>query len=390
MDFELIREYLLISEEQSFSTAARKLHMSQSTLSKHVLALEEEFGDTLFERERYGVSLTPAGMVLRQHAKSMVSAYDETRQIIAAAKHQTSLRITGMLQNADVVSLLACVAQKLQGSNNGDMLLCPLPAVSFLESLSHADADIVICHEVSEDTYDDSEIERVPLYSNHFFAIVEPTHRFADRDNITLDELKDEPLVRLTGVYPQYGWERVVTVCKNHGFEPKPYSMAADTIVDCLKMNLGEAVLILQKGLAPIESFFGNQRTCMAVDDEDALFTVCAYYRREDADKFKPFIDACLDEAQNFGMEAHEQAKASSRGYFNTRCSTLGEKAGLNEDEQEAMHSFAKGYSIARIAEDLNLSREDTGDLLASVYRKVGVNDKQELLDKIEAVVLPW
>ncbi|MCD8207613.1 MAG: LysR family transcriptional regulator [Bacteroidales bacterium] len=390
MDFELLREYLLISEEQSFSTAARKLHMSQSTLSKHVLALEEEFGDTLFERGRYGVSLTPAGMVLRQHARGMVSAYDETRQIIAAAKHQTSLRITGMLQNADIVSLLSCVAQKLQASNGGDMLLCPLPAVPYLESLARGDADIAICHEVTEDTYGSSEIECVPLYSNHFFAIVEPTHRYADRDNITLDELKDEPFVRLTGVYPQYGWDRIAAVCNNHGFEPKPYSMGAETIVDCLKMNLGDAVLILQKGLAPIESFFGNQRTCMAVDDEDAVFTVCMYYRREDAKKVKPFVDACLEEAQNFGMEAHEQAKATSRGYFNSRCATLAEKAGLNEEEQEAMHSFAKGYSIARIAEELELTNDATSNLLASVFRKVGVNDKQELLDKIEAVVLPW
>ena len=54
------------------------------------------------------------------------------------------------------------------------------------------------------------------------------------------------------------------------------------------------------------------------------------------------------------------------------------------------MGDFAKGRSIDRIAADMAVSRIMVGDLLASVYKKTGVRDRQALIDRIEAVELPW
>ncbi len=60
MDFTLLKSFLAVAEEKSFSAAARNLFLSQQTLSKQVAKLEEDLGTTLFIRSR-PLALTPDG-----------------------------------------------------------------------------------------------------------------------------------------------------------------------------------------------------------------------------------------------------------------------------------------------------------------------------------------
>ena len=64
METAYLHEFAKVAECGSFTAAARELHLTQSTLSKHVALLEREFGADLFVRDRSGVSLTEAGGVL--------------------------------------------------------------------------------------------------------------------------------------------------------------------------------------------------------------------------------------------------------------------------------------------------------------------------------------
>ena len=61
METAYLHEYRCVAECGSFTAAARELHLTQSTLSKHVAALEREFGADLFVRDRSGLKLTAAG-----------------------------------------------------------------------------------------------------------------------------------------------------------------------------------------------------------------------------------------------------------------------------------------------------------------------------------------
>ena len=72
METAYLHEFAKVAECGSFTAAARELHLTQSTLSKHVALLEREFGADLFVRDRSGVSLTEAGGVLRGAIKSSV------------------------------------------------------------------------------------------------------------------------------------------------------------------------------------------------------------------------------------------------------------------------------------------------------------------------------
>lgn len=71
MDFSLLRSFIAVADEKSFSTAARHLFISQQSLSKQISKLEEELGTQLFHRTR-PLELTQDGKLFFQTAKDIL------------------------------------------------------------------------------------------------------------------------------------------------------------------------------------------------------------------------------------------------------------------------------------------------------------------------------
>lgn len=85
METSYLQEYRCVADHGSFTAAARELHVTQSTLSKHVAALEREFDAELFVRDRNGVSLTPEGRVLYAQALQVENVLGRTRSLMRTA-----------------------------------------------------------------------------------------------------------------------------------------------------------------------------------------------------------------------------------------------------------------------------------------------------------------
>lgn len=88
-DWNRVRAFIVAAEEGSLSAAARALGVAQPTLGRQVEQLEEELGLSLFERDRRGIQLTPAGLKLKEHARNMVKA--AAGFSLAAAGQATSI-----------------------------------------------------------------------------------------------------------------------------------------------------------------------------------------------------------------------------------------------------------------------------------------------------------
>ena len=65
MEFRVLQYFLAVAREQSFTSAADYLHLSQPTLSRQLKDLEDELGKQLFVRSNRGITLTDEGMILR-------------------------------------------------------------------------------------------------------------------------------------------------------------------------------------------------------------------------------------------------------------------------------------------------------------------------------------
>ena len=83
MKIDHIRTFLEISDCGNFNRAAENLHVTQSTVSARVKAMEERFGRVLFKRGHSGVELTSAGQHFREYALNIQRLWQQAQQHIS-------------------------------------------------------------------------------------------------------------------------------------------------------------------------------------------------------------------------------------------------------------------------------------------------------------------
>lgn len=88
MDVSLARTFLIVAETGSFIDAARKMNITQSTVSARIKGLEDLLGRPLFTRSKSGAELTGAGELFQKHALAMVRVWQQAQlQVSLADKH---------------------------------------------------------------------------------------------------------------------------------------------------------------------------------------------------------------------------------------------------------------------------------------------------------------
>ncbi|MCQ4636506.1 LysR family transcriptional regulator [Anaerovorax odorimutans] len=78
MELRVLRYFLAVAREETISGAAEALHVTQPTLSRQLMDLEEELGKKLFIRGNRKVTLTEEGMFLRKRAQEITDLVDKT------------------------------------------------------------------------------------------------------------------------------------------------------------------------------------------------------------------------------------------------------------------------------------------------------------------------
>ena len=78
MEIRVLQYFLMVAREENITRAANQLHMTQPTLSRQLMQLEEELQTPLFIRGKRKIELTEAGRLLRRRAEEIVSLVDKT------------------------------------------------------------------------------------------------------------------------------------------------------------------------------------------------------------------------------------------------------------------------------------------------------------------------
>src|SRR2546423_4297473 len=76
MNIRQLECFVAVAEEGSFTRAARRIGITQPSLSQHIRALEEDVDGPVIERLPRGITLTPAGRTLLPEARAAVRAVD--------------------------------------------------------------------------------------------------------------------------------------------------------------------------------------------------------------------------------------------------------------------------------------------------------------------------
>lgn len=144
LDWNQLKAFLETAETGSLSAAARKLGLTQPTLSRQVAAIEQRMGVTLFERVGKAMALTPTGQDLLAHARAMGAAADAL-QLVASGR---SKAVGGVVSVSATYGMAAYFLAPLvrQLREKEPTIAVEVIASDALSDLLRREADIAVRH----------------------------------------------------------------------------------------------------------------------------------------------------------------------------------------------------------------------------------------------------
>ena len=112
MDLRVLRYFLMVAKEQSFTKAAKQLNITQPTLSRQLAALEEELGVKLFNRGGHSINLTNEGLLLKRRALELVDLEDKIVSEFKGNRESVEGKITIGCGEFIAVETLAKICKK--------------------------------------------------------------------------------------------------------------------------------------------------------------------------------------------------------------------------------------------------------------------------------------
>ena len=194
MDIDTLNYFINVAECLSFAQAAKRLYVSQSSLSNRIAALEKELGASLLERTTRSVSLTPAGEFFLAEAKNITNHLGEvtlhTREL--AAGSQGSLKV-GYLDFLcyDILERTIMDYHKAYPGISIDIVKMNYPTL--LKNMNDMSVDVGLLVQSVDGL--PRALSGTPLLTSRLRVLMRKDHPLAGRTSIKLSEIKDEQLL---------------------------------------------------------------------------------------------------------------------------------------------------------------------------------------------------
>ncbi len=193
MEIRVLRYFLTVAKEQSFTKAAEVLHITQPTLSRQLAALEKDLGVSIFDRSGHRITLTEEGLLLRRRALEIVDMEEKIVDELRGNQEPIAGKITIGCGEFMAVETLAKICKAY--SEKYPLVQFAIhtgTADTILEMMSKGIVDIGIFLEpVSTENLD---YIRLPG-SDHWVVAMKADDPLAKKDVITKEDLKPLPLI---------------------------------------------------------------------------------------------------------------------------------------------------------------------------------------------------
>lgn len=266
MDLRQIGYFLGLARELHFWNAAEKMHITQSSLSRHIQALEAELGLVLFERNQRKVSLTPAGRFLQEQwerlAVEIENMHRHAGQISKGEAGEVRIGHIGSVAHSVLPELLARLSERYPLLKVG---LSELSADHIERALLEFRIDLGLRREAGGHPL----LEERLIGEEYFALALGEGHPLAQRlqagktvadgrlkeDEINLGALREEVFILPPLRNPTGYTETLLSVFRSYGYEPRTRYESAfgATILSLVAKGLGVSVLPESYGQSPMQ-----------------------------------------------------------------------------------------------------------------------------------------
>jgi DNA-binding transcriptional LysR family regulator len=192
MDLRQLEIVQAVAETGSFTGAGRKLHVSQSAISRQILLLEDELNESIFLRIGRKVRITPAGESLVQLSHRVFGDIKETVTVIGDSQQVLSgtIRLAGGMTVCMYVFPMLLQEYRRQHSVI-EVKLITGPSQRLLQEIRSGAADLgFITLPVNE-----PELVTVPAMEEEMMVVAHPSHPLARKKRIVPQDLAQQPFV---------------------------------------------------------------------------------------------------------------------------------------------------------------------------------------------------
>lgn len=244
-----LRYFVTVAEQLNFTKAAEYLYVSQPTLSRLMMELEDELEVMLFIRVGRGLQLTESGELLYQQAKKIIELCDNLKkEVQPRMNRQETIRIGYQaFLNLDLMDK----AMNLLSTEHPyvDIALTRDTSAQLVRLLAKDELDVVFT--IFTCVKDMKGVESIHIQKNNLQIAVPNGHPLSDRDTISVSEIADENYVMLERRISPTTVDYFVQLCVRNGFSPRTveYFTDIETGLQLVKLRKGITILNSSRGV---------------------------------------------------------------------------------------------------------------------------------------------
>jgi DNA-binding transcriptional LysR family regulator len=286
MELRQLEYFVAVAEEQNFTRAAQRVHISQSGVSAQIRQLERELGAELLDRSARRATLTVAGKAALEHAYAALAATSALGQAVGEVTGLIRGRVTvGMVTGCTVTPLFDALAA-FQGTHPGvEISLLEDNSARLVDGVRAGAIDLAL---IGAATSTPDGLDALTIISEPLVAAVSPAHPLADRPRITLRDLGDHPIVCMpvgTGLRAVFD-----QACAAQNLEPMIALQASAPDAIAALAARGLAVAILSESMA---ARYREQLTVMRIDDVDTPALLALVWKNAHNPAARRLIEHC-------------------------------------------------------------------------------------------------
>ena len=194
MELSQLEAFLSVARERRFSRAAEKLYRTQSAVSQTIRKLEDELGESLFDRSSREGVLTDAGQVLYEYAEKLLNLRHDAHESLVELRELQKGKLIIAANELTALYLLPVLSEFRR--------LHPMIKITVQRALGSRIPDDVLRHnaEFGVLSYKPEEprLHSVVAYLDELVLIVPPTHPLASAGEVSIRQLGTESFVAHT------------------------------------------------------------------------------------------------------------------------------------------------------------------------------------------------
>jgi DNA-binding transcriptional LysR family regulator len=240
VEIRQIQYFLSVVDTGSFSAAADEHYISQSSLSKMIIALEKELVVTLFDRSKRKVSLTEAGEAFLRHARKLNADYKATLVELDGYKSSADSFSIAAIPVLPQYGIATSISQFRDRYPHIRFSLEEIDGFNILPALTERRFDLAFTR---HNYLDLDQFASLEICKDKLLLVVSKNNRHANRSSISLKELSNDNFIvfdRVTELHTL-----IMDECGKAGFEPTIFysSHRKVSVFGLVETNIGLALM---------------------------------------------------------------------------------------------------------------------------------------------------